>query len=71
MDKWFDFAELLNDLRVIPRLLIGTYVMVWYDSAQWFMALEAPTTQQASLISIVTGVGAAWFGLYVNSGGKR
>jgi hypothetical protein len=31
------------------------------------MVLENPNTQQAGLVSIVVGAGAAWFGLYVNS----
>lgn len=35
------------------------------------MVLEAPTTQQASFISAIIGAGAAWFGLYVNSGNKE
>ena len=36
----------------------------------WFMALSAPTMEQAGLVSIVVGAGAAWFGLYTNSGSK-
>ena len=31
------------------------------------MALPEPTMEQAGLVSVVTGAGAAWFGLYVNS----
>ena len=37
------------------------------------MALTAPVAEQAALVSVVVGAGAAWFGLYVNStagGGK-
>ena len=37
---------------------------------QWFMMLEAPTNQQAGLVSIIAGAGAAWFGLYVRTSGK-
>jgi hypothetical protein len=40
-------------------------------SFEWFTSLEDPTTQQASLISLLIGAGAAWFGLYVNSGNKK
>jgi len=35
------------------------------------MALENPNTQQAGLVSIVIGAGAAWFGLYVGSGKSK
>jgi len=31
------------------------------------MGLEDPNMAQAGLVSVVTGAGAAWFGLYVNS----
>ena len=31
------------------------------------MALQAPVAEQAALVSVVVGAGAAWFGLYVNS----
>jgi len=40
---------------------------MFYDVVQWFMALEVPTNQQAGLVSIIVGAGAAWFGLYVRS----
>ena len=32
------------------------------------MALPDPNNAQAGLVSVVVGSGAAWFGLYVNSG---
>lgn len=41
---------------------------MFYETTMWFMALEDPTTQQASLVGAITGIGAAWFGLYVKSG---
>ena len=35
------------------------------------MNLQAPTMEQSGLISIVVGVGAAWFGLYTGSSKKN
>ena len=35
------------------------------------MALPAPNNAQAGFVSVVVGAGAAWFGLYVNSGGVK
>jgi hypothetical protein len=65
-------AKVTNEFRVIPRLLIATYMYVFLVSVQWFMGLEDPTTQQASFLSVIIGAGSAWFGLYVNSGpGQR
>ena len=64
MDK---FTEILDKLRLFPRLFITVYIWMFYDVVQWFMALEVPTNQQAGLVSIIVGAGAAWFGLYVRS----
>ena len=64
MDK---FTETLDKLRLFPRLFITVYIWMFYDVVQWFMALPVPTNQQAGLVSIIVGAGAAWFGLYVRS----
>ena len=64
MDK---FTETLDKLRLFPRLFITVYIWMFYDVVQWFMALPAPTNQQAGLVSIIVGAGAAWFRLYVRS----
>jgi hypothetical protein len=45
------------------------YGLVFYNTMQWFMALDAPNNAQAGFVSVVVGAGAAWFGLYVN--GKK
>lgn len=42
-------------------------MVVFYNSTQWFMALEDPSNAQAGFISTIVGAGAAWFGLYVGS----
>ena len=62
---WFD------RLRLFPRLFISVYIYLLYDVCQWFMALPDPNTQQAGLVSVIVGAGAAWFGLYVSSGNKE
>ena len=36
------------------------------------MGLPDPNNAQAGFVSVIVGAGAAWFGLYVNSGsGKK
>ena len=42
------------------------YGIVFYNTMQWFMALENPNNAQAGFVSFVGGAGAAWFWLYVN-----
>jgi hypothetical protein len=34
------------------------------------MILPDPNSQQASLVSVVVGAGAAWFGIYAGTMGK-
>jgi len=63
-----DFTKLLNDLRVVPRAMLFTYMMVFYQVVTWFMALPDPNNAQAALVSVVTGAGAAWFNSYVKTG---
>lgn len=67
MDKVKAFAETFDSFRIFPRLFISVYLYLLVDVVQWFMALDAPNTQQAGLVSVIVGSGAAWFGLYVNS----
>ena len=61
------FIENLDRLRIFPRLFITVYIWMFYGVVQWFMSLPDPTNQQAGLVSIIVGAGAAWFGLYVRS----
>jgi hypothetical protein len=66
-----DLAAAIDSWRIFPRIFISTYIYLLYSSSTWFMALEAPTMEQAGLISVIVGAGAAWFGLYANSGKKE
>ena len=68
----YEIPEMLDNWRVIPRLLIFMYAVVFYQTMNWFMLLENPNNAQAGFVSVIVGAGAAWFGLYVKSGsGKK
>ena len=58
--------ERLSAWRIVPRLLILSYMIVFYQTCNWFMNLTDPNNAQAGFVSVVVGAGAAWFGLYVN-----
>ena len=66
-----DLAAAIDSWRIFPRIFITTYIYLLYKSNMWFMALSEPTMEQAGLISVIVGAGAAWFGLYANSGKKE
>lgn len=68
---WVEKAETFDAWRPFPRLFILAYFYILFSAFDWFTGLEDPTTQQAGLIGTVIGAGAAWFGLYVNSGKKE
>ena len=63
--------EGLSAWRIIPRLLILSYMIVFYQTCNWFMNLAEPNNAQAGVVSVVVGAGAAWFGLYVNGGKSK
>jgi hypothetical protein len=67
--KVIDLAKAVDAWRIFPRLFISMYLYLLYGSFEWFIALEDPSTQQASLISVVIGAGAAWFGVYAGTKG--
>jgi hypothetical protein len=68
--KIIDLAKALDAWRIFPRAFILTYMYILIKVVHWFMALDKPSMEQAGLVSIVVGAGAAWFGLYTNSGSK-
>jgi len=61
IDKW----------RIWPRALITLYGIMFWRTTEWFMAIPEPTAPQSAFVSVIVGAGAAWFGLYVGSGGKK
>ena len=68
---WEMFPYWFDKLRLFPRIFITVYIYMFYQVANWFMSLPEPNNAQAGLVSVVVGAGAAWFGLYVNSGSNH
>ena len=66
----YEIPEMLDNWRVVPRLLITLYGIVFYQTMNWFMALPVPNNAQAGFVSVIVGAGAAWFGLYTGSRAK-
>lgn len=64
-------ARAIDSWRIFPRIFITVYIYLLYEVVMWFMALDAPTMEQAGLVSVIVGAGAAWFGLYVNTKGDK
>jgi len=64
-----ELPQFLSNWRTVPRIMMGLYGLVFYNTMQWFMSIPEPNNAQAGFVSVVVGAGAAWFGLYVN--GKK
>ena len=67
ISKMEAFPYWIDRLRLFPRAFIAVYIYMFYNVTAWFMTLPDPNMAQAGLVSVITGAGAAWFGLYVNS----
>lgn len=63
--------EMFDRWRIIPRLLILMMMAMTWNTLDWFMALPDPDTQQASLVSVMTGALTGAFGLFLGSGKKE
>ena len=66
---WIDLARAIDSWRIFPRIFISVYLWIFIESSMWFMSLDAPSVEQAGLISVVTGIGAAWFASYTSTKG--
>jgi len=63
--------ETFNAWRIAPRLMVVGYALLLLDVSWWFMALEVPTTQQTTFVSLMVRLSSAIFGVYVNSGNNH
>jgi len=64
------FQEIEN-LRIIPRLLMVTMLVMTYRVVEWFMTIPDPNPEQAALVSVMTGALTGAFGLFLGSGKKE
>jgi|TARA_B110000263_G_C15190189_1_gene455685 hypothetical protein len=70
LDWWWHAPDYFSRWRIFPRAFISMYIYLLWRVVEWFMAIPDPNMNQAGLVSVVVGAGAAWFGLYVNSVGS-
>ena len=64
-------AEVFDQWRVIPRLLMTAMILMTYRVVEWFMTLPEPSLEQAGLVSVMTGALTGSFGLFLGSGRKE
>ena len=62
---------LLDQWRLLPRLVMLVMIVMTYRVVEWFMDLPDPNPEQAALVSVMTGALTGAFGLFLGSGKKE
>ena len=63
-------ASQLDSWRIIPRIMMLALIVMNFRVIEWFMSLDAPTMEQAGMLSVMTGALTAAFGLYLGNSEK-
>ena len=71
MKWWTDLATVVDAWRILPRVFCAGYISLTMEVTHWFMALPDPTSQQASLVTIVVGGAVGFFTAYATTGNKN
>ena len=56
--------------RLLPRLMMLMMSISAWRVVEWFMTLPDPTSQQAALVSVVTGAMTGAFAVWMNHEGS-
>ena len=63
-------AQKILEWKLIPRLMMLMMSISAWRVVEWFMTLQDPTSQQAALVSVVTGAMTGAFAVWMNHEGK-
>ena len=70
--KWLDIAQIINEFRIVPRLLLMFFggFLIWYSqhATYWYMALPAAerSTSDAAFVSGTIGAFGTLMTIYAN-----
>ena len=64
-------AQKILEWKLIPRLMMLMMSISSWRVVEWFMTLQDPTSQQAALVSVVTGAMTGAFAVWMNHEGKE
>ena len=63
-------SQKILEWKLIPRLMMLMMSVSAWRVVEWFMTLPDPTSQQAALVSVVTGAMTGAFAVWMNHEGK-
>ena len=65
---WMDVAELIDAMRVFPRIFVGVYMFGCGAVVNWAIGLPDISTQQAGFISVMSGTFPFVLNFYMQTG---
>ena len=63
-------ARFIDDLKILPRLMMIAVTVLTYQSVHWYMALPDPSVQQSGLVSVCMGALTGCFGIFLGRESK-
>ena len=63
-------AKFIDDLKIIPRIMMLAVTVLTYQSVHWYMALPDPSIQQSGLVSVMAGALTGCFGIFLGRESK-
>ena len=63
-------ATVLDEWKVLPRLMMFAVTFLTYKAVLWFMTLPDPTVAQSGLVSVCMGALTGCFGIWMGKEAK-
>ena len=63
-------ARFIDDLKILPRIMMIAVTVLTYQSVHWYMALPNPSIQQSGLVSVCMGALTGCFGIFLGRESK-
>ena len=61
---------MLDDWKVLPRLMMLAVTILTYQAVHWFMSLPDPSVAQSGLVSVCMGALTGCFGIWMGKESK-
>jgi len=63
-------ATVLDDWKILPRLMMLAVTVLTYQAVHWFMSLTDPSVAQSGLVSVCMGALTGCFGIWMGKESK-
>jgi len=63
-------ATVLDDWKILPRLMMLAVTILTYQAVHWFMSLPDPSVAQSGLVSVCRGALTGCFGIWMGKESK-